>query len=288
MKLNLKISCIIFFVGLTFLSQAKNLTYPSKKEINKRINYLQRVINQPLESNSEIMKLGLQNPEFMLFTYAFSSYALTNLAIKDSCYKTQAIQIIKESITKVLELKISRSYGIEKPLEVLDSIPNYSVLYLGHVNLMIGCFRLLSTDSTFNSLNDNISKSLFTRYNQTSFLNLESYTSSIWIPDNTVALASLKLHSVNAKNNYDSVCKKWVQYAKKNYLDKKTGVLFSTINSKTGKPIEEPRGSMIGWSIMFIYQFDPDFAIDLYFNYKKHFSKNYLVFRLFRERYNNS
>lgn len=47
--------------------------------------------------------------------------------------------------------------------------------------------RVISSDTTYNSLNNTISKSLFDRYSNTDFLNLESYPYSIWIPDNTVA-----------------------------------------------------------------------------------------------------
>ncbi|MFN7118197.1 MAG: hypothetical protein ACK4TA_15460 [Saprospiraceae bacterium] len=209
------------------------------------------------------------------------------MAVRDSIYKAQALDIIKKSINKVLNYKIYSPYGIDTSLNQLDTIPDYSVLYLGHLNLMMGCYRLLSADTTFNKLNDKISTSLFKRYNATTFLNLESYHSSIWIPDNTVAIASLKLYSVNANNDYDIICKKWVEYAKMHYIDKNTKVLYSTINADTGEPVEEPRGSMLGWSIMFIYQFDKEFAVELYNNYKKHFSKNWLIFRLFRERYNN-
>ena len=101
-------------------------------------------------------------------------------------------------------------------------------------------------------------------------------------------MASLKLHSTNTGSNYETVCIKWIDFAKAHYLDKKTGVLFSTIDPESGKALEEPRGSMLGWSIMFIYQFDSDYAVKLYKNYKKHFSKNYLVFRVFKERYKNN
>ena len=166
-----------------------------------------------------------------------------------------------------------------------DSIPDYSVLYLGHLNMMIGCYRLLSNDSLFNKLNDNISESLYRRYCKTEFLNLESYPHAIWIPDNTVAMASLKLHSVNTGSIYDELCTKWVEYAKVHYIEKKTRVLYSTVNSKTGEAEEEPRGSMMGWSIMFIYQFESEFAIELYNNYKEHFSHNLLALRLFKERH---
>jgi len=280
-----KILLITGFILLhLFYLEGKN--YPKPSEINKRINYLQRVIEQPLDNNSDIVKLGKENKEWILFSYAFSTYALTNIAIKDSTYKERAVKIIKTAIQRATEESIYGSFGVRKLL-LLDSIPKFSVLYLGHLNLMLGCYRRLSNDTSFNKLNDKISISLVRRYSSIKFLNLESYRSSIWIPDNTVALASLKLHSFNTGSQYDTICKKWVDYARKNYIDKRTGVLYSTVDPNTGEADEEPRGSMLGWSIMFIYQFDPDFSVELYKNYKKHFSKNYIVFRLFRERYKN-
>ena len=289
MKLRTKILFILFIVFISWIValQAQSYKYPKADEISKRVNYLERVIQEPLDSKSEIMILGYENPEWMLFSYSFSSFAFTNLAIRDTSFKKQAIHNIKTSIEKVLSSQIATPYGVDCSLLYSDSIPVYSVLFLGHLNLMLGCYRLLTEDKTFNKLNDNISKSLFQRYSKTEFFNLESYVASIWIPDNSVAIASLKLHSVNTKSKYDTLCSKWVEYAKANYIDKETGVLFSTIDSKTGKALEYPRGSMLGWSIMFIYQFDSEFAIELYKNYKKNFSKNYIIFRLFRERHNN-
>lgn len=290
LKLRTKIFliCIIFFLGWIIILQFQTYAYPEKEEIDKRINYLERVIRQPLNSDSEVIRLGYENPEFMLFSFSFSTYAFTNLAIKDSEYKKCVVPLIKESILKVLDSKIATPYNIDSSFIQMDSIPDYSVLYLGHLNLMMGCYRLLSEDSTFNNLNDKISESLFRRYNESQFFNLESYPSSIWIADNSVAIASLKLHSINAKSDHRSICTRWVNYIKENYTDRNTEVLYSTIDSKTGKAMEKPRGSMLGWSILFIYQFDSEYAISLYNNYKKHFSDNVLVFRLFKERFNNN
>lgn len=289
LKLRTKIFLIllVLFFSWIVILQFQTYKYPDVENIDKRINYLERVINQPLNGNSEVIRLGYENPEFTLFTYAYSTYASTNLAIKDSTYKQRVVPLIKESILKVLDSKITSPYNIDSTFTLMDSIPDYSVLYLGHLNLMMGCYRLLSEDSIFNTLNDKISKSLFRRYNETEFFNLESYPSSIWIPDNSVAIASLKLHSTNTNSNYSSACTDWVNYLKQHHIEKETGVLYSTIDSKNGKAIEEPRGSMLGWSILFIYQFDSQFAIELYNNYKKDFSNDFLVFRLFRERSQN-
>ena len=290
MKLRTKILLSVLFAVLCWLAWMETVeySYPEAKEIGKRLNYLQRVIDQPLSPGSDIMLLRGESFEFILFTYAYSTYALTNLAVKDSTYRDVAARLIRKSISDVLSETVARPYGIEQPVNLPDSLPHYSVLYMGHLNLMMGCYRLISNDTAFNRLNDKISASLAGRYRSVGFMNLESYPSAIWIPDNTVAIASLGLHSMNAGSGYDSVCRQWVQYAREHYIEQETNTLYSTIDSHTGAPKEEPRGSMLGWSMMFIYQFDPGFAVDLYQDYKKHFSSNYFVFRLFRERYDNT
>lgn len=276
------------FLIWLILIQFQTYSYPQKNEILQRVNYLERVIKEPLESGTEVSEIGNESYEWMLFSYSFSSYALTNIAIRDSSFKDRSSQIIKIAIERVLEEPVFSPYGVEHSELVSDSIPDYSVLYLGHLNLMLGNYRMLSSDTTYNRLNDNISKSLFRRYSETEFLNLESYPTSIWIPDNTVAIASLKIHSFNTNSTYESIAEQWVLYTKNNYIDQKTDVLYSTVNSNSGIAEEEPRGSMLGWSIMFIYQFDSEFAKDLYQNYKDHFSHNYLALRLFKERYDNN
>ena len=277
---------IIAISGTLIHLNAQTYSYPANKDIRFRFNYLNNVIQQPLNSNNEIMQLRVENYEFALFTYAYSTYAATNICMHDSSYKKDAIALIQEAIEKSLSEEIAQPFGVNYELLESDSLPQQAVLYLGHINLMLGCYRLLNNDSTFNKLNDKISEFLFKKYSNCPFLNLESYPNLIWVPDNTVALASLKLHDDNAGSNYSIICDKWVHFAKNNLIDKKTGVLYSTLDPVTGKVLEEPRGSMLAWSIMFIYRFDEDFATELYQNYKKNFSTNYGIYRLFRERKN--
>ncbi len=286
-KLTLGLTALALYFLVSSNIQAQTFKYPDDKELKQRVNYLARVVNEPLEENYEIYELGYESSEFMLFTYSFSSYALTSIALKDKSYRKKATEIIGRSIVHVLNQEIYSTYGIPKSPFFMDTIPDYSVLYLGHLNLMLGCYRLISGDDRFNTLNDKISQSLHSRYSNTECMNLESYSGSIWVPDNTVALASLKLYSENTGNNFDAICSEWVAYSKSHFIDKKTGVLYSTINPRTGQAEEEPRGSMLGWSIMFIYQFDEVFANELYLNYKKHFSNNRFGFKLFQERHDS-
>lgn len=208
------------FLIWLILIQFQTYSYPKKSDLVQRVNYLERVINEPLQRGTDIYEIGNESYEWMLFSYSFSSFALTNIATQDSSFKSRSSQIIKNAIGRVLEEPVFSPYGIEYSELLSDSIPDYSVLYLGHLNLMLGNYRLLSSDTTYNYLNDRISESLFRRYSRTDFLNLESYPTSIWIPDNTVAVASLKLHSFNTNSTYESIAEDWVDYARNNYIDK--------------------------------------------------------------------
>ncbi len=259
--------------------------YPGTAEIRQRLAYLKTTVGQPLEPGSEVWKLRTENPEFMLFSYAFTAYAATNIATRDSSFRAEAIDLIEQCIRQVLSEHIAGIFNIDTPLRPdTDSIPAYSVLYLGHLNLMLGCLRRLQPTQEWIPLHDAISRSLFDRYQNSEHLVLESYPSAIWIPDNAAAMASLYLHGLTTGSPYEKICREWTEHCRKHYLDKKTGVLYSTIDPASGAPTEEPRGSMLGWSILFIGQFDYSFAKSLYGKYKENFSVNYLIFRLFKER----
>ncbi len=255
-----------------------------KDEIVKRLNYLDRMLCRPEDNNSDLI---MQNPEWALFSYSFTTFAITNILKQDSTIKTRYVPMMRIIIEKTLKSNLSSKFGIDDVYALDTDYHNYSVLYLGHVNLMIGCYKMISKDTSFNQLNDIISKSLHNGFSNSDFMNLESYPGSIWISDNTVALASLNLHSKNTGSNYNEICAKWIVLMKNKYTDQTTNLLFSTIDPITGYPLEEPRGSMLGWDIIFISKFDKNYAIELYNNYCIHFSDNHGKFRLFRERHEN-
>jgi hypothetical protein len=281
-KALLSISLILTVLSLVLGFQ--KYSYPDKSEIELKVNYLERILTLPLSDSSDISTIETENSEWSLFSLSFSSFALTNITIRDSTFKNKSILLIDSAIQKALIETIYSTYFYNQHPIHPSIDTTASVLYFGHLNMMLGCYRLLSQDSKYDELNDKISQSLNKRFYQSKFMCLESYPSQIWVADNTVALASLKLHSKNTGKKY-SIFKDWIGYAKKYFLDKETGLLCSTINSQTGKQTEEPRGAMLGWSIFFMHRFDKEFAKQQYQQYKDKFSDNMFVFRLFKERY---
>jgi hypothetical protein len=92
---------------------------------------------------------------------------------------------------------------------------------------------------------------------------LPSYPGGVWVPDNTVALASLQLHSELTGSPYQAFCQQWVSYARQHLTDPATGLLLSK-PATSFQLAEEPRGSHLGWSISFLYRFAPAFAAEQY------------------------
>jgi hypothetical protein len=148
---------------------------------------------------------------------------------------------------------------------------------------MLGCHRLLDQASPYKALHDSLSASLYRRLAAAPSHCLESYPGGVWVPDNTVALASLQLHSDLTGSPYRAFCQQWAAYARQHLTDPATGLLLSKPTTRH-QAAEEPRGSHMGWSIFFLYRFAPAFAAEQYRGYQLNFSTNFGVIRLYRER----
>ncbi|MBO2007657.1 hypothetical protein [Hymenobacter negativus] len=253
--------------------------YPAPAELRQKAHYLERIIRTPESESTELNALG--NAEWSLFSMSYSVYAFTNMAQLDSTFRPEAAHYTQLAIGKMLAGSIARAFRNPNASVAADSVT--SVLYLGHLNLMLGCHRLLAPDSPYKALHDSLSATLHRRLATAPNHCLESYPGGVWLPDNTVALASLQLHSDLTNSPYRAFCQQWVVYARQHLTDPATGLLLSKPTTHH-QEAEEPRGSHLGWSIFFLYRFAPAYAAEQYRRYQEQFSTNLGVIRLYRER----
>jgi len=255
---------------------------PSRPEVRLRLNYLERVIQEGAAPPTTLGRLTQQNAEWGLFTLSFSTYALANLAQRQPDLRAEAAATIGRAIEVALTDPIQQPFKPQVPAEYAAPTLPSSVLYLGHLNLMLGCHRQLVPNSPYRHLHDSLSAALATRYQQEPSGNLSSYPHRRWLPDNTVALASLALHSRLTGSTYAAAGHRWVARAQREWLDPSTGLLASMVDA-AGQPSEEPRGSHLGWSIWFLTQVDSAFARQQYALYQRHHSTNLGVLRMYSE-----
>ena len=275
---------LLALLGLVWLSLSRP-TYapPGPTNVRRRLNYLERVVREGSGPGTALGELTRQNPEWGLFTLAFTTYALANLAQQNPALRPEAAHYTELAIRQVLAAPLRQSFAEGGPRlrAGSDSLPP-SVLYLGHLNLMLGCHRQLQPGATFAGLHDSVSARLFRRYAQAPAGNLESYPGLRWLPDNTVALASLALHGRLTGSPYAAAGRRWVARARREWLDPATGLLASQVNA-AGRPDEGPRGSNLGWTIWFLVRFDSALARQQYQRYQARASTNLGVLRLCRE-----
>ncbi|WP_201981179.1 hypothetical protein [Hymenobacter rubidus] len=253
--------------------------YPNPAALRRKAHYLERIIRTPEAEASELTALG--NAEWSLFSLSYAVYAFTNMAQLDSTFRPEAAHYTQLAIGKMLAGSGARAFRNPNAAIEADSIT--SVLYLGHLNLMLGCHRLLDSASPYRALHDSLSATLHRQLATAPNHCLASYPGGVWIPDNTVALASLQLHSELTGSPYRAFCQQWVAYARQHLTDPKTGLLLSKPATRH-QEAEEPRGSHLGWSIFFLCRFAPAYAAEQYQRYQEQFSTNFGAIRLYHER----
>lgn len=275
---------LLLLLGVCLWVAASWPTYkpPGRPEVRLRLNYLERIIQEGIGPATALGKLTAENPEWGLFTLSFSTYGLTNLVARQPDLHAEAAATIGQAIKVALTNPIRQPFNLGVPAEAVgDSLPG-SVLYLGHLNLMLGCHRQLVPNSPYRRLHDSLSAALAARYQQEPSGNLPSYPRLRWLPDNTVALASLALHSRLTGSAYAKAGRRWVARARRQWLAPSTGLLASMVDT-AGRPSEEPRGSHLGWGIWFLAQVDSTFARQQYALYQQHHSTNLGALRMYRE-----
>jgi hypothetical protein len=279
MKRKIAFGFLVFLLALAAAFSRPTYHYPAPAELRQKAHYLERIIRTPERESAELSTMG--NAEWSLFSMAYAVYAFTNMAQLDSTFRPEAARYIQLAIGRMLTGNIPQAFQHPDATPFTDSIT--SVLYLGHLNLMLGCHRLLNPNSPYQALHDSLSATLHRRLAAAPNHCLESYPSGVWVPDNTVALASLQLHSDLTGSPYHAFCQQWVAYARQHLTDSQSGLLLSK-PATHHQASEGPRGSHLAWSIFFLYRFAPAYAAEQYRLYQQQFSTNFGVIRLYHER----
>jgi hypothetical protein len=165
---------------------------------------------------------------------------------------------IEETMRKRCYGYVVKRYG--DPFDESNELRN-NALYLGHLNMMLGCYRQVSGDDSYDRLTNRISKALYNGVMASPTYSIESYPGECWPCDNAVAMASLKLHDDLFKSGYSLAGRKWVGSMRR-HLDPKTGIMPALISVNDGEIFQGPRSVCLGYSLPFVAAIDPEFAKD--------------------------
>jgi hypothetical protein len=210
--------------------------------------------------------------EWTIGTYSMATYALTNIAMFDPLTAKESSEIVANWIQYCLEEKVyafDKAAWNENPLDeqVLNADRGH-LGYYGHLNLMLGCYALLNNDGKYKELHLKISNAIAKRMAKYGHRHVETYPLETYPPDNSVAVASLKVADITIGTNYKELVNEWVQQSKQ-IEDKPYGLIAFQIDSVTGKPLQSCRGSHIGWNSFFMPLIDAEYAGIQFQRFKK-------------------
>lgn len=278
---------LTLFVGFLLYLQFSRYSQPEFSTLKSRVKFLKDKIHEPLQKGYGIYEVSDFNHEWIVFCYAFTTYAYTNIAIQNPEFKAETSEAIEVCIEKMLtDTTFYYYFGtpVEPPLPLDDEI---SAFYFGHLNLMLGAYRKLNPKNEHVQLHDSISSILAEEICKNPCNMVASYPNQTWVSDNSVVYASLALHSKLTGSSYMEIADAWIETLREKHLTE-DGLFYTQIDVNDNcKDIEEPRGSNIPYFVLFAKDFAPVFCEELFESYVEHHSDYYLLGRVFLERKGN-
>ncbi len=254
-----------------------------KKEIIRRANYLtSKVATSPQQLLDEMPSgIGAQfQGEWAIYSCSMTSTALANIAILYPQNKELAIKFIGQIIDIAMSEEIREYDKLRWREDPLDGIyGNLShISYYSHLAWMISRYKQIGGDSKYDGQYHTLCRSMNRRIRQSPIMNLPTYPGeSIYIPDMLVAIVALHNYASQYSGEYSSTVRLWIERAKKEWIDKKTGLLASfLVQNGNSAEIEPPvKGSYSALNCYYLSLIDTEFAKEQYECLKKNFKQTF-------------
>lgn len=278
------IICLIKTIGVSLETHHHGTIESEKKEIIERRNYL---LGELITSPENVLNkmpaiIGTQfQGEWALYSCSMFAAALTNIAQQYPETKEEHIQYIDKLINIVLSPEM-RYYDTmrwdEDPLETLDGEKSH-ISYLSHLAWMICNYKAIGGDGKHDTLLSSLCQTMNRRILASEAFNLPTYPNeAIYIPDMLVAIVALKQYADMNHGKYKTTVQRWIEKAKHQWNDGKTGLLTSFLQ-EDGTPYNDVpiKGSYAALNCYYLTLIDKLFAQQQYTQLKSYFWKSSLI-----------
>lgn len=252
-----------------------------KDEILQRRNYLASKLIAPPKKVLHEMPSGIGaqfQGEWALYSCSMFAMSLYNISQIYPETRTENIHYIDSLISIVLSPEL-REYDSnrwkEDALSTLHSYETSHISYISHLAWMIGEYKAAGGGNKYDKLYAQLCNAMNGRILHSAALNLQTYPNeSIYMPDMLVAIVALKQYAALNKGEYASTVDAWVDKAKKEWLNPKTGLLVSFLNVDGSQITDMPtKGSYSALNCSYLTLIDRKFAQEQYLLLKSSFWK---------------
>ena len=251
-----------------------------KTEILRRRNYLvNKLVSSPdIVLNEMPGGIGSQfQGEWAMYSCSMLSAALVNISKLYPEEKDKSVGQIDKLIEIVLSPEL-RAYDedrwYEDPLESWDSEKSH-MSYLSILAWMISGYKTAGGNDKYDDLYYKICSTLNWRMKKSPTLNLLTYPNeAVYVPDMLVTLVALCNFTQQCDDRYQGTIKEWLNKAKNDWKDKKTGILKSFLDyngTELSEPVKGSYSALICYYLTFV---DKEFAQEQYGLLKKCFMQH--------------
>jgi hypothetical protein len=238
----------------------------------RRASIARRLREEPVRPQNIATESDQFKGEYAVGSLAMSGYALTNIALDAPDTRDDARALLDLIADRLLADEISafdtKLWG--KPaLSDLASDDGHAA-YLGHLNLVLGCRRLLGGDLRHDDLQARVSDAIARRLLARPYRHFESYPGEVYTMDNLVAIASLAVADHVRGTDHRAAIDEQLAWGRAHLLDRETGLIVFALDPATGAPLQRGRGSAAGWASFFLPMVDRAFAHEQFLAERRH------------------
>lgn len=226
------------------------------------------------------------NGEWLFCTHVLGATGFAQMAIQHPQDREAYLLQMEKCLDKLLEEDMQRFdeklWG-NKAMETLESDTEHHGAYLAYLNFALSLHRSLKPESRFASTNDLITKTLVRRFEKSKLLLLQTYRNQVYPADNCLAIASVALHDKATNAGNGETLDRILQNFRKVCIDEQSGLIIQSLNSRSGKPLDEPRGSGTTFGLYFLSFADRELAAELYRASREQLAGSVIGFGLMQE-----
>ena len=256
-----------------------------RKDIIRRANYLTSKVATTPQKLLDEMPSGIGEQfqgEWAIYSCSMTCAALANIAILYPGNKELSIKYIREIIDIALSEEIKEYDKMRWGEDPMDGIyGNRShISYYSHVAWMISRYKQIGGDNKYDGLYHSLCKAMNKRICQSPIFNAPTYPGEcIYIPDMLVAIVALSNYANQYDGKYQSTVDKWIEKARSEWIDQKTGLLASFLEEDNGKAqvVLPVKGSYSALTCYYLSLVAPKFAQEQYELLKKNFRQDLLI-----------
>ncbi|GMT98707.1 hypothetical protein KH5H1_28260 [Corallococcus caeni] len=217
-------------------------------------------------SSAERDVLHRTNPEWDLMVRTFSALSFANLALSEPWRRAEHLEVVDALIARTLrdERRAHEAFFLPYVHAGPFKDPSGRSLFVdGELALMLAARQVVAPRAEYAPLLRERVDLIAGQLERAPVLAAESYPDEGWTFCNTVALAALRLSDTVDGRDHGSLLRRWVDSARENLSDRRTGLLVSSF-TYDGVTKDGPEGSTLWLAAHMLQVVDADFARDQY------------------------